>query len=136
MEIKLSNCFLTVDDHELAVAFYRDVLGFEVRNDVKFEGMRWTTVGSPSQPEVNIVLQPPITNPNSSPDDKQALADLTTKGLFGLVFTTDDVDATFERIQSSGAEVLQEPTDQFYGMRDCAFRDPSGNMVRIGQAKK
>lgn len=134
MDIRLSNCFIAVDDHDKAIAFYRDVLGFEVRNDVGFEGMRWVTVGSPSQPEVNIVLEPPAADPNTSPADKESLAALLAKGLLrGVIFTTDDCDATFERIQAAGAEVLQEPADQPYGVRDCAFRDPAGNMLRFNQ---
>ncbi|PVE06426.1 VOC family protein [Streptomyces scopuliridis] len=134
MDIRLSQCFIAVDDHDKALAFYRDVLGFEVRNDVGFEGMRWVTVGSPSQPDVEIVLEPPAANPNASPADKQAMAELLAKGMLrGVIFSTDDCDATFERIQASGAEVLQEPVDQPYGVRDCAFRDPAGNMLRFNQ---
>lgn len=134
MDIRLSQCFIAVDDHDKALAFYRDVLGFEVRNDVGFEGMRWVTVGSPSQPDVEIVLEPPAANPNASPGDRQAMDELLAKGMLrGVIFTTDDCDAAFERIQSSGAEVLQEPIDQPYGVRDCAFRDPAGNMLRFNQ---
>ncbi|MGW3059319.1 VOC family protein [Streptomyces goshikiensis] len=137
MEIKLSQCFIAVDDHEAALAFYRDVLGLEVRNDVGFEGMRWVTVGSPAQPDVSIVLEPPLANPNASPADQQAMAELLAKGMLrGVIFSTDDVDATFERIRAAGGEVLQEPTDQPYGVRDCAFRDPAGNMLRFNQPRK
>lgn len=137
MDIKLSQTFIAVDDHDKALAFYRDALGLEVRNDVSYEGMRWVSVGSPSQPDINIVLEPPVADPNASPADKQAAAELLAKGLLrGVIFNTDDVDATFERISSAGAEVLQEPTDQFYGVRDCAFRDPSGNMLRFAQPKE
>jgi predicted enzyme related to lactoylglutathione lyase len=136
MDINLAQCFIPVDDHDRALAFYRDVLGFEVRNDVAYEGMRWVTVGSPSQPSVDIVLEPPIADPNASAADKQAAAELLAKGLLrGAIFTTDDVDATFERIRSAGGEVLQEPMDMPYGVRDCAFRDPSGNMLRFGQPR-
>ncbi|MFC6062893.1 VOC family protein [Streptomyces ochraceiscleroticus] len=136
MDINLSQCFIAVDDHDKALAFYRDVLGLEVRNDVGFEGMRWVTVGSPSQPGVEIVLEPPAADPNASPADKQAMAELLAKGMLrGVIFSTDDVDATFERIQASGAEVLQEPMDQPYGVRDCAFRDPAGNMLRFNQPR-
>ncbi|MEV7445435.1 VOC family protein [Streptomyces sp. NPDC091204] len=137
MTIKLSQCFIAVDDHDKAIAFYRDVLGMEVRNDVGFEGMRWVTVGSPEQPDVEIVLEPPLANPNASPTDKQQMAELLAKGLLrGVIFSTDDVDATFERIQAAGGEVLQEPIDQPYGVRDCAFRDPAGNMLRFNQPKR
>ncbi|NGO40944.1 VOC family protein [Streptomyces sp. YC419] len=137
MDIKLSTCFISVDDHDKAIAFYRDVLGLEVRNDVGFEGMRWVTVGSPTQPDVNIVLEPAAADPSTSPADKQALAELMAKGLLrGVIFVTDDVDAAFERISSAGGEVLQEPMDQPYGVRDCAFRDPAGNMLRFNQPRK
>ncbi|MGK5548532.1 VOC family protein [Streptomyces sp. URMC 127] len=136
MDIKLSQCFIAVDDHDKALAFYRDVLGFEVRNDVGFEGMRWVTVGAPSQPDVEIVLEPPAANPNASPADKQAMAELLAKGMLrGVIFSTDDCDAVFERIRASGADVLQEPIDQPYGVRDCAFRDPAGNMLRFAQRR-
>ncbi|MFD3541974.1 VOC family protein [Streptomyces sp. NPDC058662] len=136
MTIKLSQCFIAVDDHDKAIAFYRDVLGMEVRNDVGFEGMRWVTVGSPSQPDVEIVLEPPLADPNASSADKQVMAEMLAKGLLrGVIFTTEDVDATFERIQAAGGEVLQEPVDQPYGVRDCAFRDPSGNMLRFNQPR-
>ncbi|MFJ8588838.1 VOC family protein [Streptomyces sp. NPDC093595] len=136
MDLTLSHVFIAVDDHDEALAFYRDALGLEVRNDVGFEGMRWVTVGSPSQPGVDIVLEPPLTDPNASPADRQAMAEQLAKGLLrGVVFRTDDVDATFERIRAAGAEVLQEPIDQPYGVRDCAFRDPSGNMVRFARSR-
>ncbi|CAM5274991.1 VOC family protein OS=Streptomyces rochei OX=1928 GN=G3I25_36875 PE=4 SV=1 [Streptomyces rochei] len=136
MDINLSQCFIAVDDHDKALAFYRDVLGMEVRDDVGFEGMRWVTVGSPDQPDVDIVLEPPLADPNASDADKKAMAELLAKGLLrGVIFTTDDVDATFERVSAAGAEVLQEPVDQPYGVRDCAFRDPSGNMLRFNQPR-
>ncbi|MFD7557506.1 VOC family protein [Streptomyces sp. NPDC059835] len=134
--IKLSQCFIAVDDHDKALAFYRDVLGMEVRNDVGFEGMRWVTVGSPEQPDVEILLEPPLADPNASPTDRQAMAELLAKGLLrGVIFQTDDVDATFEKISAAGGEVLQEPMDQPYGVRDCAFRDPAGNMLRFNQPR-
>jgi predicted enzyme related to lactoylglutathione lyase len=136
MEITVSHCFIAVDDHDKALAFYRDVLGFEVRNDVGFEGMRWVSVGPKSQPELDIVLEPPGCDPNASAADRQATAELLAKGMLrGLVFQTDDCDATFEHIRASGAEVLQEPIDQPYGVRDCAFRDPAGNMLRFNQPR-
>lgn len=134
MTINVSQCFIAVDDHDRALAFYRDVLGLEVRLDIAYEGMRWVTVGAPSQPDVNIVLEPPIADPNASDADKQAAAELMAKGLLrGVIFTTDDCDATFEKIRAAGGEVLQEPIDMPYGVRDCAFRDPSGNMLRFAQ---
>ncbi len=136
MDIKLQNCFLSVDDHEKAIAFYRDALGFEVRNDVSAYGMRWTTMGPPSQPDVSVVLEPPAADPGISQSDRDAIGDLLAKGLLGrLNLTTSDVDAAFEHVQATGAEVVQEPIDQAYGVRDCAFRDPAGNLVRINQPR-
>ena len=134
MDVKLKQCFIAVDDHDKALGFYRDVLGLEVRNDVGFEGMRWVTLGSPLQPDVEIVLEPPGANPDASPADRQALAELLAKGmLLGVIFTTEDCDALYERVRAAGADVLQEPTDQPYGVRDCAFRDPAGNQRRFLQ---
>lgn len=134
MDITLAQCFIAVDDHDKAIAFYRDVLGLEVRNDVGFEGMRWVTVGAPAQPDVNIVLEPPLADPNASPTDKQAMAELMAKGMLrGVIFATDDCDAAFERLSAAGAEVLQEPMDQPYGVRDFGVRDPSGNLLRFTQ---
>ncbi|MFH8883704.1 VOC family protein [Streptomyces californicus] len=137
MDIKLSQCFIAVDDHDKALAFYRDALGMEVRNDVGFEGMRWVTVGSPSQPDVEIVLEPPLADPNAPEADRRAMAELLAKGMLrGVILASDDVDAAFEQVRAAGGEVLQEPIDQPYGVRDCAFRDPAGNMVRMTQSKK
>ncbi|MER5385756.1 VOC family protein [Streptomyces sp. NBC_00647] len=134
MDLKLSQCFISVDDHDKALAFYRDVLGLEVRGDVGFEGMRWVTVGSPLQPDVEIVLEPPAADPDASPADKQAMAELLAKGMLrGVIFSTTDCDELFERVRSSGAEVIQEPMDQPYGLRDCAFRDPAGNLLRFAE---
>ena len=136
MDIKLSQCFIAVDDHDRALAFYRDVLGLEVRNDVGFEGMRWVTVGAPSQPGVDIVLEPPLADPGASAADRATMAELLAKGfLRAVIFDTEDCDGTFERIRAAGGEVVQEPIDQPYGVRDCAFRDPSGNMLRFTQRK-
>jgi catechol 2,3-dioxygenase-like lactoylglutathione lyase family enzyme len=136
MDVKLQNCFLSVDDHEKAIAFYRDALGFEVRNDVSAYGMRWVTLGSRSQPEVNIVLEPPAADPGISPSDREAIADLLAKGILGrLSVWTADLEGTFDRVQASGAEVVQEPMDQPWGARDCAFRDPAGNLIRITQSQ-
>jgi predicted enzyme related to lactoylglutathione lyase len=135
MDVKLDACFLSVDDHDKAIAFYRDALGFEVRNDVRAYGMRWVTIGPPSQPDVNIVLEPPAADPGISPSDREAISDLLAKGLLrGLNFKTPDLDAIFHRVQATGAEVVQEPMEQSYG-RDCAFRDPAGNMIRILQTR-
>ncbi|MFF1284133.1 VOC family protein [Streptomyces sp. NPDC058299] len=132
MDVKLAQCFIAVDDHDKAIAFYRDVLGLEIRNDVGFEGMRWVTLGSPLQPDVEIVLEPPDASPDASPADKQALNELLAKGLLrGVIFTTPDCDALYQRVREAGGDVLQEPTDQPYGVRDCAFRDPAGNQLRF-----
>ena len=131
MDLKISHSFVTVDDHEKALAFYRDVLGLQVTADAPLGPYRWLTVGSPDQPGVEIVLATP--DMGHGPDDTEALKRLLAKGaLNGVLFTTDDCDAAFEHVRKSGAEVLQEPIDQPYGVRDCAFRDPSGNHVRIG----
>ncbi|MFF3407294.1 VOC family protein [Streptomyces sp. NPDC002742] len=136
MDLKLSQCFISVDDHDKALAFYRDVLGLEVRGDVGFEGMRWVTVGSPLQPDVEIVLEPPAADPDASPADKQAMAELLAKGMLrGVIFSTSDCDELFERVRASGADVLQEPVDQPYGLRDCAFRDPAGNLLRFAEKR-
>jgi catechol 2,3-dioxygenase-like lactoylglutathione lyase family enzyme len=135
MDVRLHTCFLSVDDHDKAIAFYRDALGFEVRNDVSAYGMRWVTLGSPSQPDIDIVLEPPAADPGISPADRAALGDLQAKGLLrGLILSTPDLEGTFDRVQASGAEVLQEPMDQPWGARDFAFRDPAGNLIRINQA--
>ncbi|MCI3273043.1 VOC family protein [Streptomyces cylindrosporus] len=136
MDLKLHTCFIAVDDHDKAIAFYCDVLGLEVRNDVKYEGMRWTTVGSPLQPDVSIVLEPPAANPDLSPADREAMEQLLAKGVLrGVNFTTEDCDALFARVRDAGADVLQEPMDMPYGVRDCAFRDPAGNMLRFMERK-
>ena len=135
MDISVRNTFLEVDDHEAALAFYRDALGFEVRQDVSWEDARWLTVGPPGQPEFGIVLN--TVGVGRPAEDAEALKALLAKGsLAGVVLQTDDVDATFESIRATGADVVQEPMDQPYGVRDCAFRDPAGNEVRINQPSK
>ncbi|MDR3081581.1 MAG: VOC family protein [Streptomyces sp.] len=137
MDIKLSQCFIADDDHEAALGFYRDALGLEVRNDVGFEGMRWVTLGSSAQPDVEVVLEPPVADPGATDADRQAAAELLAKGRLRAVnIRTADCDATFEKIRATGADVLQEPMDQPYGVRDCAFRDPAGNMVRFAQPSR
>ncbi|MFE0423969.1 VOC family protein [Streptomyces sp. NPDC058953] len=136
MDITLSQCFIAVDDHDKALTFYRDALGLEVRGDVGFEGLRWVTVGSPAQPDVEIVLEPPVADPGASDADRKAMAELLAKGMLrGVIFRTADCDATFEKIRAAGGEVVQEPMDQPYGVRDCAFRDPSGNMIRFTEPR-
>jgi catechol 2,3-dioxygenase-like lactoylglutathione lyase family enzyme len=132
MELTVSRCFVQVHDPDVALAFYRDGLGLEVRDDVANEGFRWITVGAAAQPEIAIVLSDYV---NGGPTDRDAVAALLAKGaLNGVHFRTDDIDAAFERVRVSGAEIVQEPTDQFWGVRDFAVRDPSGNLVRVDQA--
>jgi catechol 2,3-dioxygenase-like lactoylglutathione lyase family enzyme len=131
MELTLSTCFLQVQDPDLALAFYRDTLGLEVRNDVAKDGFRWITVGSAAQPGVSIVITNYL---NGGPDDNDVIAALIAKGaLNGLHFRADDLDAAFEKMRAAGAEIVQEPTEQFWGTRDFAVRDPSGNLVRVDQ---
>jgi uncharacterized glyoxalase superfamily protein PhnB len=131
MNVTFSRCFVQVHDPDLALAFYRDTLGLEVRDDVAQEHSRWVTVGAASQPGVAIVLTNYL---NGSPADDDAIAGLVAKGAMnGVHFQSDDLDATFEQVRASGAEIVQEPTDQFWGTRDFAVRDPSGNLVRIDQ---
>ena len=131
MDLTLSQCFVIVHDPEEALTFYRDTLGLEVRNDVANEGSRWITVGAPSQPGIAIVLTNYL---NGSPADRDSVAALVAKGaLNGVHFRSDDVDDTFAKVRDAGAEIVQEPTDQFWGTRDFAVRDPSGNLVRIDQ---
>lgn len=133
MNISLHYSHITVNDPDESLAFYRDALGLEVRNDVAAGGFRWVTLGSPTQPDIEIVLSEP--HAGRSQADGDAIQELLTKGVLQqIVFRTDDLDAAFEKLRASGAEVLQEPMDQPWGPRDCAFRDPSGNMVRISQA--
>ncbi len=135
MAISLQYCNITVNDLDESLAFYRDALGLEVRNDVASGGFRWVTLGSTAQPGLEIVLSEPHAGRPQA--DGDALQELLTKGVLPMiVFRTDDLDATFEKVRASGAEVLQEPIDQPWGPRDCAFRDPSGNLVRISQAPK
>ena len=134
MDITIHQTMLPQDDPEAALAFYRDVLGFEVRNDVGYQGMRWITVGPPNQPGTSIVLYPPAATPGLTDEERGTIAEMMAKGTYASInLATPDVDGTFERLQSGGAEVVQEPTDQPYGMRDCAFRDPAGNLIRIQQ---
>ncbi|HET6300041.1 VOC family protein [Microbacterium sp.] len=134
MDIKIQYAFLPHTDADAALAFYRDALGFEVRKDVGYEGMRWITVGPVGQPETSIVLHPPAVDPGITDAERQTILELIAKGSYASVtLSTDDLDGLFEKLQASGADVLQEPTDQPYGVRDCAFRDPAGNILRIDQ---
>jgi len=134
MDITIFSSFLPHNDPDASVAFYRDVLGFGVRNDVGYGGMRWITVGPPGQPETSIVLYPPLASPGITEDERRTILEMMAKGSFGIiVLATRDLDATFERLLASDADVVQEPTDQPYGIRDCAFRDPAGNLIRINE---
>ncbi|MCZ2816126.1 VOC family protein [Modestobacter sp. VKM Ac-2984] len=134
MTLIIHYAFLPHTDPEASVAFYRDVLGFEVRKDVGYEDMRWITVGPPDQPQTSIVLHPPAADPTISDDERRTVLELIAKGNHAAVtLATDDLDGTFAELEANGAEVLQEPTDQDHGVRDCAFRDPTGNLIRINQ---
>ena len=137
MDITIHQTFLPHDDPDAALAFYRDALGFEVRNDVGYQGMRWITVGPPGQPDTSVVLNPPTAAPGLTDDERRTIVEMMAKGTYaGVILATKDLDGTFERLQASGAEVVQEPTEQPYGVRDCAFRDPAGNMVRIQELRE
>jgi uncharacterized glyoxalase superfamily protein PhnB len=132
MDISIYQTYLPHDDPEAALAFYRDALGFEVRNDVEYAGMHWITVGPVDQPGTSIVLYPPGATPGVTDDERRTIAEMMAKGTYASInLATADLDGTFERLQAGVAEVVQEPTEQPYGVRDCAFRDPAGNMIRI-----
>jgi catechol 2,3-dioxygenase-like lactoylglutathione lyase family enzyme len=136
MELTIHATVLPHDDPDASVAFYRDTLGFEVRLDVGSGKMRWITVGPPNQPDTSIVLAPPAVDPGITDDERRTIAEMMAKGTYGwILLATRDLDATFEQVQARDAEVVQEPTEQPYGMRDCAFRDPAGNMVRIQELR-
>ncbi len=136
MDITIHSSFLPHDDPEASLAFYRDVLGFEVRNDVAYAGMRWITVGPPDQPDTSIVLAPPAAYPGITEDERRMIAEMMAKGTYAtIVLATTNLDDTFERLQAGDAEVVQEPTEQPYGLRDCAFRDPAGTLIRIQELR-
>lgn len=137
MDLSIHTTFLPHDDAEAALGFYRDTLGFELRNDVENGGLRWLTVGPPGQPEVNLVLSPPAADPGVTDEERRVVTEMMAKGTYAaIMLSTPDLDATFERLQAGDADVVQEPTDQFWGARDCAVRDPAGNMVRIQQQQR
>ncbi|QBI21688.1 VOC family protein [Egibacter rhizosphaerae] len=132
MDISIHATFLPHDDPEASLAFYRDALGFEVRNQVEYGGMHWNTVGPPDQPDVNIVLYPPGAEPGITDDERRTITEMMAKGTYAsLMLATKDLDSTFQQVQAADVEVVQEPTDQPWGARDCALRDPAGNMIRI-----
>ncbi|OZC30572.1 MULTISPECIES: VOC family protein [Gordonia] len=135
MDITIAYTFLPQTDPDAALGFYRDTLGFEVRNDVGYSGMRWLTVGPPNQPQTAVVLHPPAVDPGITEQERETILDLIAKGTYGAALTlaTDDLQGVFDKLQAAGAEVIQEPMDQPYGVRDCAFRDPTGNLLRINQ---
>ena len=136
MTLTIHTTVLPHDDPDASLAFYRDTLGFEVRNDVEYGGMHWITVGPPDQPGTSIVLYPPAATPGLTDDERATIAEMMAKGTYASInLATRDLDATFEKLQAGDAEVVQEPVDQPYGVRDCAFRDPAGNLIRIQQLR-
>ncbi|MFC9758042.1 VOC family protein [Streptomyces sp. NPDC056921] len=136
MDLTIHTSFLPHDDPDAALAFYRDILGFEIRNDVGFGGMRWITVGPTGQPGTSIVLHPPAADPGITEDERRTITEMMAKGTYAIItLATPDLDSTFDRLQAGGAEVVQEPTEQPYGVRDCAFRDPAGNLIRINEVR-
>jgi uncharacterized glyoxalase superfamily protein PhnB len=136
MDITIHSTFLPHNDPAASLAFYRDILGFEVRMEVEYGGMHWNTVGPPSQPGTSIVLHPPGADPGITDDERRVIAEMMAKGTYaGINLATEDLDGTFERLQASDAEIVQEPTEQPYGVRDCAIRDPAGNLLRIQELR-
>lgn len=136
MTVSIHQTFVAQLDPEASLAFYRDALGFEVRNDVGYKDMRWITMGPPHQPDVSIVLHPPFADPGITEDERRTITEMMAKGTYAsLMLATTDLAATFDRIQAGGADIVQEPTDQPWGMRDCAVRDPAGNMIRIQEVR-
>ncbi len=136
MDLTILNTFLPQDDPDAALAFYRDILGFEVRNDVGYGAMRWITVGPPGQPGTSIVLSPPAVGPGITDDERRTITEMMAKGTYGIItFATSDLDATFAELQAAGVDVVQEPIEQPYGVRDCAVRDPAGTMIRINEVR-
>jgi catechol 2,3-dioxygenase-like lactoylglutathione lyase family enzyme len=136
MDITIHASFLPHDDPEASLAFYRDTLGFEVRNDVGYGGMRWITVGPVDQPGTSIVLSPPFASPGETDDERRTVVEMMAKGTYAIILlATTDLDGAFARLQASGVEVVQEPIEQPYGVRDCAVRDPAGNLIRIQELR-
>jgi catechol 2,3-dioxygenase-like lactoylglutathione lyase family enzyme len=134
MDITIHTTVLPHTDPDASLRFYRDVLGFEVRTDVGGGAMRWITVGPVNQPQTSVLLSPPAVDPGITDDERRTISEMMAKGTYGwILLATPDLDATFDKVQSSDAEVVQEPVDQPYGIRDCAFRDPAGNLIRIRQ---
>ncbi|OIQ83928.1 glyoxalase-like domain protein [mine drainage metagenome] len=136
MDLTILNTFLPQDDPDAALAFYRDLLGFQVRNDVGYGGMRWITVGPEGQPGTSIVLHPPAADPGITEDERRTIAEMMAKGTYGIItLATPDLDATFAQLEAGGVDIVQEPIEQPYGVRDCAVRDPAGNLIRINELR-
>ncbi|MFN8619613.1 MAG: VOC family protein [Chloroflexota bacterium] len=136
MDLKIHSSFLPHEDPEASLAFYRDLLGFEVRQDVGYNGMRWLTMGPPGQPDTNVVLQPPFADPGINEDERRMIAEMMAKGTFArLLLATPDLATVFARLEAAGVDVVQEPMDMPYGVRDCAVRDPAGNLIRIQERR-
>ncbi|WP_171115423.1 MULTISPECIES: VOC family protein [Streptomyces] len=136
MDIRIHASFLPHDDPDASLAFYRDTLGFEVRDDVGHDGMRWITVGPVGQPGTSVVLQPPVTDPGVTEDERRTIVEMMAKGTYaGILLASRDLDGVFARLRAGDAEIVQAPTEQPYGVRDCAVRDPAGNMVRIQELR-
>jgi catechol 2,3-dioxygenase-like lactoylglutathione lyase family enzyme len=136
MDVTIHTTFLPHDNPDASLAFYRDTLGFEVRTDVGEGKMRWITVGPPDQSDTSILLGPPAVDPGVTEDERRTIAEMMAKGTYGwIMLATRDLDVTFERVQAGDADVVQEPTEQPWGMRDCAFRDPAGNLIRIQELR-
>ncbi len=136
MNLSIHSTFLPHDDPEASLAFYRDLLGFEVRNDVAYGPMRWITLGPASQPGTSLVLAPPAATPGITDEERRTIAEMMAKGTYAMIiFATPDLDGTFDRLQARDVDIVQEPMDQPYGVRDCAVRDPAGNLIRIQQAR-
>ena len=136
MDITIHYAFLPHTDPDAALGFYRDTLGMEVRNDVGYQGLRWIVVGPSDQPDISILLAPPGADPGVTEEERRTITEMMAKGTYGaILLSTKDLDGTFERLQASDAEVVQEPTEQPYGVRDCAFRDPAGNLLRIQELR-
>ncbi|MBO3680559.1 VOC family protein [Streptomyces sp. NEAU-YJ-81] len=136
MDLTIHWTFLPHDDPDASLAFYRDTLGFEIRKDVGYDGMRWITVGPAGQPGTSIVLEPPALGPGITDDERRTVVEMMAKGSYArITLATADLDGVFARVRTSGAEIVQEPAEQPYGIRDCAFRDPAGNMIRINELR-
>jgi uncharacterized glyoxalase superfamily protein PhnB len=136
MSIRIHSSFVAHTDPEASLAFYRDAIGFEVRMDVGYEAMRWITMGPPDQPDTNIVLHPPFADPGITDDERRTITEMMAKGTYGmLVLASADLDAAFAKAKGAGAEVVEEPTEQQWGVRDCSLRDPAGNMVKIQELR-